>query len=190
MELPVAVVLQPFEFPAKEPPAWHQRVERWYQLDSAAFGLCEIYARSKLSEMARPEMLFLASPGGCSRTDIAFVRHGAAAPAKFVHTLPNVRGSVLLQLMNWQGPMLCIQEDPNTIESALVQASRMSKPSWVVGCSGNLAFGFCVGSSGEFVLRQKREGGLTMPILEWMQDGSDQPLDLPMNLQLWKGRAE
>lgn len=185
----VAAILHDFTFPAKEPPAWHAKVERWYQLDAAAYGLCELVARIPFQ---RPEMIFLASPGGCNETDFAFARHGAAQPAKFVHTLPNVRGSVLLQVLNWQGPLLCVQDDPLTIELALSQAALFGQSSWVIGTSGRTAFCLSVGeSAGDFAIAASREPGIQKPVLDWMREGNRAALDLPMNMQLcFGGRPE
>jgi hypothetical protein len=105
---------QAFEYPAKAEPKWASTVERWYQLDAAAFGLVEVFSQLK-SELERPPtFLILASPGSSSETDFQFVQSGAASPSKFVHTLPSVRAAPLLQVMKWQGPVLCVQNDPVT----------------------------------------------------------------------------
>lgn len=110
-----------FLHPAKEPPPWSGRVDRWYQLDAAAFGLCELAARERESA-APPAFVFLASPGASNDTDFRFASGGASSPSKFVHTLPNVRGSALCQVLGWSGPTLCLQNDPRTIVTALEEA--------------------------------------------------------------------
>lgn len=133
-----------YHFPAKEPPAWASRVERWYQLDAAAFGLPHAFHHWHSSGLIEgpPEFLILASPDGSNQTDydfaLALKASGAPSPSKFVHTLPNSRSSALLQVMNHGGPMICVQNDPATLISGLALAMTRtafegSSRTWVLG---------------------------------------------------------
>lgn len=130
---PVYLSLHEFEFnhPAKEEPSWKTQVDRWYQLDAYAYGLAEAYSRIR---PITPAMIVLASPGASNETDFQFASNGATSPAKFVHTLPNIRCSPLCQVMGWNGPVLCLQKDPYTVINALREAYYLfkEKPIWVV----------------------------------------------------------
>jgi hypothetical protein len=123
-------------FPLRAAPEWSIEVERWYQLDGAAAALAELYWRERPAlSAAHPAWIFLASPGASNLTDAQFTR-GAPSPAKFVHTLPNVRVAPLLALMKWSGPVFCAQRDPRTVLTALSEAFALSKssaePVWIV----------------------------------------------------------
>jgi len=102
-------------------------MERWSQLDEAAQNLCAAYWEKRSALGAPPDWIILASPGASNHTDRQFVTAAVPSPAKFVHTLPNVRGAALLQLMQWSGPVLCIQKDPETLETALSEAQALAK---------------------------------------------------------------
>lgn len=131
---PVFVAHHSFDvpFPLKTEPEWASKVDRWYQLDAFAYGLCEMWWRNHEMLGRPPSLLFLASPGASNATDLAFARSGATSPSKFVHTLPNVRASSLCQLMNWHGPLLCVQRDPQTIACALELAARAVGEEWPI----------------------------------------------------------
>ncbi len=135
---------------------WQERVERWYQLDDAAKILCETYWQKREELGANPDWLILASPGASNQTDHKFVSAPTPSPATFVHTLPNIRGAPLLQLMQWTGPVLCIQKDPNTLTSALAEAMALARSEearvWVAGCAyenGQWSAEFYVAEGGE-----------------------------------------
>lgn len=119
-----------FEYPVKTEPEWAPQVERWYQLDAAAYGVTELYYRNR-KKLPLPGRIFLASPGASNHTDRQFAQ-GAPSPSKFVHTLPNIRSAPLLQVMKWSGRVFCIQKDPETITSALLEAANVGGVSWVV----------------------------------------------------------
>ena len=115
-----------FAFPARAEPAWSPKVDRWYQLDAYAYGLAEAYEQWKGSLGGeKPSMIVLASPGASNETDRQFAQSGGTSPAKFVHTLPNVRSSSLCQVMGWAGPVLCLQRDPETLNHALTEAEAL-----------------------------------------------------------------
>lgn len=122
-------------WPPPKEPSWASRVERWYQLDAAAYSIAETFSilQDKISK--KPSLLILASPLGSMETDFQFVR-GNYSPSKFVHTLPNIRSTSLLQLMGWQGPVLCFQNDPFTWLTALIEAIDLIGPNhqeiWVI----------------------------------------------------------
>jgi hypothetical protein len=111
-----------FQFPAPNEPAWSPQVERWYQLDAAAYGLVQSYSELNKQLGESPDMMILASPKASNVTDQAFALSGASSPSKFVHTLANVRAAPLLQVMQWGGPVLCVQHDPQTILCGINQA--------------------------------------------------------------------
>ena len=127
------------EYPAKSEPEWSALVERWYQLDTPAYVLAETYwrLRSKLTET--PEWLLLASPGASNLTDSQFAATTAPSPAKFVHTLPNIRSASLLQVMRWSGKVLCLQNDPYTIVSALTESVHLVGEGaiWIAAVTGH-----------------------------------------------------
>lgn len=104
-------------------PAWQDRVERWYQLDACAYALCEAgFQLQRQYQWRRPDLILLSSAGGSNATDLAFAQGGASSPAKFVHTLPNIRGSSLCQVLDWSGPILCLQNGEHTLSSGLLEA--------------------------------------------------------------------
>lgn len=108
-------------YPAKEEPAWSRKVDRWYQLDRPAFSLTQL--AWDLKEIATPPVgILLACEGASNATDQSFAAHGACSAQRFSHTLPNVRGSCILQAIDWHGPLICLQKDPSTLATALVQA--------------------------------------------------------------------
>ena len=125
----------PFEFPLKRTPAWAPLVERWPQLDAASVGLAQAYVEFQDNLGARPAWILLASPGASNDTDALFVASGACSPSKFVHTLPNIRSAALFKIMDWSGPLLCLQNDPKTLQSALVEAAELFQtgegPVWI-----------------------------------------------------------
>ena len=127
-----------FVWPQTQAPEWSVKVERWYQLDAAAFALAETFWRHRESLTSRPDVLFLASPLASNPTDDAF--EASPTPAKFVHTLPNIRGAVLLQLMGWAGEVYCLQKDPQTLVAALSEGMQTvrsgARECWVVGVTG------------------------------------------------------
>lgn len=117
-------------FPSAQEPEWAGQVERWYQLDAAAFALTETYWRHRELLKETPDWLFLSSPGASNATDAAFAAQAAVttpSPAKFVHTLPNVRSASLLKVMGWSGQVLCVQNDPRTVLTALLEGGAMSR---------------------------------------------------------------
>lgn len=126
-----------FTFPADEIPQWSTLVERWYQLDPFSYGLAEAYWRLR-NQMCVPEIMFLASSGGSFETDVSFSNSPTFNPAKFVHTLPNIRSSSLCQVMKWHGPVVCVQNGSSTLTSALGEALDWAvkeyKNLWIVGC--------------------------------------------------------
>lgn len=173
-----------YPFPNSEPPSWHAQVERWYQMDAASYGLCELWTKS--SAHGSPDLIFLASPGGCNEMDLQFVKSGAASPSKFVYTLPSTRSSALLQLMNWQGPLFCVQNDPATITTALTEAALLNDKSiWVLGSQHtqqNLAFRIRLGAQGQFVLEQSEqkseEPATDEQLLNWLKKPTTPDLNL------------
>lgn len=114
-------------WPVTATPAWAGKVERWYQLDPAAYVLADAYWVFREQLQTPPAWLLLASPAASNFTDAQFAATTTPSPAKFVHTLPNVRGCSLLQLMNWTGQVLCLQKDPETVLFALEEAARIAE---------------------------------------------------------------
>ena len=122
-------------------PDWHQRVDRWYQLDEAAYGLVDAYFHCLSGLSSRPDLMVLASPAASNYTDFDFVKSGAMSPSLFVHTLPNIRSAPLLQAMEWKGPLLCIQAGRRTFLSGFVEgiemAARHEQNVWILGVFQN-----------------------------------------------------
>lgn len=111
-----------YRFPARQAPAWGAKVDRWYQLDAYAFGLCDGYDRIKMRLGKPADFVLLASPEASNRSDHVFAITGAISPSKFVHTLANVRSAPLFQVASWSGPSICIQNDPETEVTGLCEA--------------------------------------------------------------------
>ncbi len=167
-------------FPLKGEPSWHARVDRWYQLDAPAFGLCELWSQAPTVE--KPALIVLASPGGCNGSDALFALQGASSPARFVHTLPSLRASALLQLMNWHGPLICLQNDPHSLSRALSEGAEWvslnQQVCWVLGCDADyVAYRFCLGGEGNMRLER---GGAAAAL----------PLDSEINVWLGKSNGE
>ncbi|MBC7691975.1 MAG: hypothetical protein H7222_09405 [Methylotenera sp.] len=117
-----------YEFPAKSEPSWKSHVDRWYQLDAPAYGLVQAYSIWKDQLPILPAMILLASPGASNKTDRQFAKSGGISPAKFAHTLPNIRCSPLCQVMDWSGPVLSFHRDPHTLVLALREAFELLSP--------------------------------------------------------------
>ncbi len=112
-----------FSHPALQEPSWKDRVDRWSQLDAAAFGMAEIAEVELRLGWPRPTLLILAGPGASNETDRRFVDSGALSPSKFTHTLPNIRASAYCQTAGWTGRLLSLHRDPETLEYALAEAA-------------------------------------------------------------------
>ena len=108
----------PFEFPFLKDPEWSSKVDRWYQLDAAAFGTTELVW--KMPE--KPDLIFLASQDASNGSDSLFVESDATSAVRFAHTLPNVRCSPFLQAKGWNLPVYCLQYGSATFENALRNA--------------------------------------------------------------------
>ncbi|MES2856219.1 MAG: hypothetical protein V4692_10170, partial [Bdellovibrionota bacterium] len=89
---------------------------------AAAFGFVQSFTEMSETLGPLPDMLILASPKASNSTDRSFAQKGASSPSKFVHTLPNVRGAPLLQVMAWGGPVLCLQNGSETVLAGIDQA--------------------------------------------------------------------
>lgn len=107
-------------FPATHEPAWAPKVDHWHQLDAPAFCLTEFMWRRR-EQLERPVAIFLACEGASNPSDFLFASQGAGSAKKFSHTLPNVRASSLLQVLEWHGHVLCFQNDPLTLHATLEQ---------------------------------------------------------------------
>ncbi len=130
-------------------PSWHASVERWYQLDNAAYGLVDAYVTLRPKLFGRPDLIILASPMASNFTDSEFALGGAVSPSQFVHTLPNIRSAPLLQIMEWAGPVLCVQAGNQTVVSGLREAVTLA-----IGSKQNIWM-ICVNQS-----FQKQESGV------------------------------
>jgi hypothetical protein len=122
MRIRLNVWIHELQFPAATAPAWSGEVERWYQLDAYAYGMADATHAWRSQILDRPDLVILASPGGSNHTDWLFAHAEGTSPSLFVHTLPSIRGSSFCQVMNWHGPVLCIQNDPITCLTALGEA--------------------------------------------------------------------
>ena len=181
-----------FEHPAKEEPIWKNIIERWYQLDAFAYGLAQAYTIWKPRIHSSPAMILLASPQASNETDFQFARGGATSPAKFVHTLPNIRCSPLCQIMEWSGPVLCIQKDPLTQVHAFREAAALiesggATPIWVIsvfntdfGKLGNLGY-----EAHGFILTPNAQHSDFQIIRESKQNTRQNTLQTDRELQEW-----
>ncbi len=147
--------------PHNTEPEWAHLVERWYQIDLAAHVLASAAWKWRQEFPKPPDFIFLASPGSSNVTDKEFVDSQTSSAAKFVHTLPNVRGSALCQVLNWTGPMICLQNDPATVLSGLSEAmdefSFAPREIWVCGVEARDAylFRFSLKSEGNLILSRE-----------------------------------
>ena len=165
--------LEGVAFPAKEPPAWAAKVERWYQLDPFAFLLPEAFTRWSARLPSRPARMLLSGFGASNLTDSAFALSGAVSPTKFVHTLPSIRASALLAVMGWQGPVLSLHRDPSTLAAALREGLRGEEETWVWHVSERTADLFVLNvPEGPYqVLAREKAGARPAPedsrVLDW-----------------------
>jgi hypothetical protein len=195
-----------FAYPTKNEPIWKDSVERWYQLDAAAYGLCEVFTHSHVTDRRPPGLIVLASPGGSNHTDSLFIEGDAGSPAKFVHTLPNIRVSSLLQVMGWAGPALCLQNDPFSVSTAIAQATILLDNKfcciWIFGCQalwsskngyqafqielssgGNSDDDFEIGRGGR-VNADKMGSRTDEELIEWLKVNSQTIFPLPLGLEM------
>jgi hypothetical protein len=173
------------KWPAPQP-EWADKVERWYQLDPAAFVMADAYWTFRAQLKEPPHWLLLASPGASNFTDAQFATATSPSPAKFVHTLPNIRGCSLLQLMKWTGLVLCLQKDPGTILFALSEAFRLAeteeKAIWIASShqvgEDWAAEIYTVGQEGYLEVRSNPEALPSTRDDEWFQwlDGSQRKI--------------
>jgi len=100
-------------------PKWAQKIKRWNQLDGAAFTLAEVSHPLK-KEILGTELVVLSSSLSSIQTDHEFYRSPSAA--KFVHTLPNVRATALLQVCELEVPVLSMENGQHSLFNALEEA--------------------------------------------------------------------
>ena len=153
--------------PAQSEPAWASVVARWHQLDESTYAVVEAaYRYSKAFptewERVRPNSIWLAAPGGSNTADYDFVIHGSRSPSRFVGTLPSIRSSSLALLMNWRGPVMCLQQGEKTMLKGFEEVywhllGSRSDPAWLITStravqdqkiSHKVSF-FCFGSDAE-----------------------------------------
>ncbi len=111
----------PFDFPFAKDPEWSSKVDRWYQLDAAAFGLTELVWNLK----DKPDLIFLGSQDASGTSDKLFVQSDATSAVRFAHTLPNVRCSPFLQAKGWSLPVFCSQYGNSTLSNAVCNAQML-----------------------------------------------------------------
>ena len=182
-----------FQFPAATEPAWSGQVERWYQLDASAYGVADATHTWQRQLRDRPDLVILASPDGSNHTDWLFAHTEGTSPSLFVHTLPSTRGSAFCQVMNWNGPVLCIQNGPITRLTALREAVALLDQEiatvWIVSvqlgripdahAAVHLLTVRTVGTSATFEIETRRgaqpadDASLQSdaPLLAWLRDG-------------------
>lgn len=204
------------EFPAPREPDWAPHVDRWNQLDEAAFALIQAYWKWNSKEdvaLVNPALIVLASPGASNATDWAFAHTGAVSPARFAHTLPNTRGTALLQAMGWTGPLLCVQNGSRTLASGLAEGAYALSAGgrtavWVLGVAQGQdaeprarTFGFFLrasqsGAPGLEIIKEKSAAKATgLPsdaeLLKWLEDGtsSEAALELGDGLRIERRSA-
>lgn len=122
MKIQVHQVKIPWPLPMNEP-KWSVKVPRWYQLDGSAFVLCELFHRFP----EEFDELIVASPLASNHTDWDFVQGGCQRAQKFVHTLPNVRASMALQVLDRVCPVICLQNGQQTLFSGFLEFFERSQ---------------------------------------------------------------
>lgn len=147
MHLPIKKIFgKSLTFAVKTPtisePSWCNEVPRWRQLDDVTFAVVEAAAQFRLQhknewDTYRPHSLWLADQGGSNAADAFFVEGGSRSPSRFVGTLPSIRSSSLTLLMDWHGPVLCLQNGSRSTASGLAEAywshsAGDDQPSWLV----------------------------------------------------------
>lgn len=114
---------------------WENKIERYGQLDECSMALAQ--ATAAINPQAN--FIILASNGGSQISDLSFIQGEYVAPFKFVHTLPNVRSVAISQLLAWQGPMICVSDDPISLIKGLKEAHYLYKDGiskiWVMNVS-------------------------------------------------------
>ena len=103
------------------PPSWSEKVPRWYQLDNSAFVLSQLFYEAKFQF----DYLVLACPGASNSTDLEFVRSGASRAQKFVHTLPNIRAAMALQVDSQVCRFTCLQNGSQTIGAGFNEFTQL-----------------------------------------------------------------
>ena len=106
-------------FPPKTIPTWAERVQRWEQLDAAAFVVADAFASW---DEPMPDALVLANRSASNAADARFASTGAQSPSRFVTTLPSVSLSPLLQLTGWVGLVICVLDGAKTLDTAISEA--------------------------------------------------------------------
>lgn len=114
------------EFPRKDKPMWSNKIQRWNQLDEHSNILLEASYQFQDELHPRPDLLILASFQASNTSDYKFA-HSRPSPAKFVHTLPNVRGSLLCLLNDWTVPLYTIQSKERAIIQAIEQCQKLTQ---------------------------------------------------------------
>ena len=107
----------------RQEPLWSPQLEQWYQLDDYAFALCELFYKVK----PQFEYLLLASPQASNATDFDFAVNGACRAQKFVHTLPNIRASMAISLLDQHVSFCCIDGGSETLWQAFEEFEQKWK---------------------------------------------------------------
>ena len=135
----VQFFLKSFVFPPTEEPVWKSECERWQFLDEASFACAQTIFELRLTPP--PEIFYLCSPEGSNQTDLDFVIGNYMSPAKFVHTLPNVRVSSFFQVSKLKGEVLCFSNGVHSLAYGLNEALHRfaadTKPSVLVSLQKN-----------------------------------------------------
>jgi len=128
-----------FQFPPTQEPLWKSDCERWQFLDKASFSFAQAIFETVLNP--KPEIFYLCSQEGSNQTDFDFVNSGYLSPAKFVHTLPNVRVSSFFQVSKLKGEVLCFSNGAYSLSYALNEALHRfafdRKPSVLMALQNN-----------------------------------------------------
>jgi hypothetical protein len=144
LEYKVNVTMKHFNVsvPAQSEPAWAPLVARWHQLDEATYAVVEAAFRygnefPEEWDRVRPHSIWIAAAGGSNPADYDFVLHGSRSPSRFVGTLPSIRSSSLSLLMNWRGPVMCLQQGKETMLRGFEEIywhllASQSEPSWLI----------------------------------------------------------
>lgn len=95
----------------REEPPWKDFIDRWYQIDENGYAFCQaLYEWKQQNKLPKFDALVLNLPEGSNLSDVNFVMAAPASPAKFVYTLPNIAGTLVVQMLKFQGPLFCFSE--------------------------------------------------------------------------------
>ncbi|WP_413575233.1 hypothetical protein ACLVWU_13110 [Bdellovibrio sp. HCB290] len=109
-------------------PAWKEKFPQWNLLNEVSYAFCEALHRWEyLKDRPHPDVIFLALPEGSNLSDFEFVEDGAKDPGKFIFTFPNMQASIMMQILGFNGRVLCFNNGIKTSEFAKNECKEIAK---------------------------------------------------------------